>query len=161
MTWNHTQTDKLFVSRKSKQDNRYIYLVTNNDEPHPNFSDHQKQASRRVADLEDANIILTLFPMGTHFDGGKFYQVIISNVLDLLEFNSILVWLQKLLCVSDSNTILTFSNSLEELLTKMYRKSYKKRCTARIIFKMHDMKIGVGLYNLIRSVNIFDNGVEE
>jgi len=120
----------IFSNQKSKQDNRYIYLVTNNDEPHPNFSDHQKQASRRVADLEDANIILTLFPMGTHFDGGKFYQ--------------------KLLCVSDSNTILTFSNSLEELLTKMYRKSYKKRCTARIIFKMHDMKIGVGLYNLIR-----------
>jgi len=121
--------DFIFV-RKLKQDNRYLYLVTNNDEPHPNFSDYQKQANRRVADFEDANIILTLFPIGTHFDGGKFYQ--------------------NLLCVSESNAILTYSNSLEELFTKIYRKSYKKRCRARIAFKVYDMKIGVGLYNLIR-----------
>lgn len=73
--------DFIFV-RKLKQDNRYLYLVTNNDEPHPNFSDYQKQANRRVADFEDANIILTLFPIGTHFDGSKFYQVLISNASD-------------------------------------------------------------------------------
>ena len=65
----------VFIYRKHKQDNRFIYLVTNNDEPYQNFSDHQKQTNRRVSDFEDASVILTLFPIGTNFDSGKIYKV--------------------------------------------------------------------------------------
>jgi hypothetical protein len=60
---------------KSKMDKKQIFLFTNNDEPHSKFSAKQKQAERRIGDLQDGGVSIFLFPIGEEFNTTKVYKV--------------------------------------------------------------------------------------
>lgn len=121
----------IFSKHKSKKDNKKIFLFTNNDEPHSKFSNKQKQAEKRIGDLQDGNVSIFLFPIGEAFDTSKVYQ-------DLLMSN-------------EYGSILSGSMTADELLSKICRKGQKKRPVANLVFNVDsNTKFGVKLYNLIR-----------
>lgn len=64
-----------FQFSKSKKDKKQIFLFTINDEPHSKFSAKQKQAERRIGDLQDEGVSIFLFPIGEAFNTAKVYQV--------------------------------------------------------------------------------------
>ncbi|XP_046438131.1 X-ray repair cross-complementing protein 6-like isoform X3 [Daphnia pulex] len=121
----------IFSKHKSKTDKKQIFLFTNNDEPHSKFSAKQKQAERRIGDLQDGGVSIFLFPIGEEFNTTKVYQ-------ELLESN-------------DKGGILPGSMTTDELLLKICRKCQKKRTFASLVFNLDsNTKFGVRLYNLIR-----------
>ena len=67
----------VFATRAANFASRRLFLVTNNDNPHPD-KDQRNAASVRAKDLYDLGVIIELFPiapMGGDFDRSKFYDV--------------------------------------------------------------------------------------
>lgn len=136
-------------------DKKQIFLFTNNDEPHSKFSAKQKQAERRIGDLQDGGVSIFLFPIGEEFNTTKVYQVLFLFylIVTVTILNNVLIAMshQELLVSNDRGGILPVSMTTDELLLKICRKCQKKRTFASLVFNLDsNTKFGVRLYNLMR-----------
>jgi ATP-dependent DNA helicase 2 subunit 1 len=67
----------IFATRAANFASRRLFILTDNDDPHPN-KDQRNTASVRAKDLYDLGVIIELFPISRpdqEFDRAKFYNV--------------------------------------------------------------------------------------
>lgn len=72
--------NQMFVTKAPNFGSRRLFIITDNDDPHPNEKEHKDTASQRAKDLYDLGASIDLFPISrgddTKFDLTKFYNVI-------------------------------------------------------------------------------------
>lgn len=70
--------NQIFTTKAPNFASRRLFLVTDNDDPHPNSKDQRSSAVVRAKDLYDLGVIIELFPISRpdhDFDRTKFYDV--------------------------------------------------------------------------------------
>ncbi|XP_064634818.1 X-ray repair cross-complementing protein 6-like [Lineus longissimus] len=115
-----------------------VMLFTNNDNPHSNNPNLQRQAKTKAGDLHENGIDLELMHMqkpGENFDVSLFYK-------DCLFYDD-----------DETTTALPDpAEKFDELLTRVRSKDHKKRSLGKIPFTFgKDMSMAVGVYSLVRT----------
>ncbi|CAO1409413.1 unnamed protein product [Diamesa serratosioi] len=113
-----------------------IFWMTDNDSPHDPGSNNFQQAYRRAKDSQQLNWEFRMIPLKEDFDGDKFYKELICNIID------------------EDPTEFEFPKFLVdeyELKKRVFRRDYRKRTISKVEMKVgDDMKIGIGIYSIIR-----------
>lgn len=127
----------LFNKCTPRPKHKRILLFTNDDSPHPDNSQHQKQALSKAEDLRHNGVELILMHMDrgqNQFDAKIFYKDVVTD--------------------DDESEIPDSSDQFDELLTRVRIKSHKKRMLKRMpLVISEDFKISVGVYLLCRTCN--------
>ncbi|KAL2023039.1 hypothetical protein VTK56DRAFT_3949 [Thermocarpiscus australiensis] len=72
--------NQIFTTNAANFGSRRLFIITDNDNPHPNDKNAKSSAAVRAKDLFDLGVVIELFPIsrgGKHFDLSKFYDDII------------------------------------------------------------------------------------
>lgn len=70
--------NQMFVTKAPNFGSRRLFIITDNDDPHPNDKKAKEHASQRAKDLYDLGAIIDLFPISrgdAKFDLTRFYNV--------------------------------------------------------------------------------------
>jgi ATP-dependent DNA helicase 2 subunit 1 len=76
--------NQVFTTKSPNFNSRRLFIVTDNDYPHPNSRDSRNSAAVRAKDLYDLGVTIELFPIshpdrGYTFDRSKFYNDIVYS----------------------------------------------------------------------------------
>lgn len=74
--------NQMFVTKAPNFGSRRLFIITDNDDPHPNDKSAKEHASQRAKDLYDLGATIDLFPVSrgdTKFDVTRFYNVCLSH----------------------------------------------------------------------------------
>nr|CAD7398661.1 unnamed protein product [Timema cristinae] len=127
---------KQLESIKVKLTSQRVLMFTNTCDPHKDNPHKQNQAMKKAEDLGKSGMDLELLHLGTNFDTSLFYK-------DLLQ-----------LARGDDDSDWDLPNpttKLEELLSRVCRKDYKKRSVGKLYLTLGaGVRISVGVYNLAR-----------
>ncbi|XP_063226610.1 X-ray repair cross-complementing protein 6 isoform X1 [Bacillus rossius redtenbacheri] len=129
----------MFAKINTRLSAQRILLFTNTSEPHAGDLQAQHQARKKAEDLGKSGISLELLHMGENFNASLFYKDLLLLAREEGEEDGE-EWI-----VPDP------ANRFEELMTRICRRNYKKRSVGKVYFTLlNNLKIGVGIYNLIR-----------
>jgi ATP-dependent DNA helicase 2 subunit 1 len=127
------------LSQQKGAASRRIFLFTNEDQPNQNRPGDMRRAMQRARDLSEQDILLELFPFnkrGQQFDIKAFYADVIAIEED------------------EQAQPLVGAEKLDDLITVMHKRKYKKRTLGRIPFALSPgMSISVGYYCMIRETH--------
>jgi ATP-dependent DNA helicase 2 subunit 1 len=148
--------NQVFQQRASNFTSRRLFIVTDNDNPHPDNNQFRSQATVRAKDLYDLGVIIELFPISTpshEFDTQLFYNDIIYKAAptdpDAIAYNptSILdVDMSKLKSGSSDGIDL-----LQSLLTTIASKNMAKRA----LFSSVPLELGPNLRISVKGYLLF------
>ncbi len=112
-------------------------LMTCNDNPHENDPVKQHQTRKRAEDLHALKIEFDVIPLGEQFNADLFY----NEIMEIVN--------------GPESKVEATDLKIEKLLTRTYRKDYKKRSVGKIPFNLGGgVSIDVCLYNLYRPLRI-------
>nr|CAD7257666.1 unnamed protein product [Timema shepardi] len=130
------QLESMLNCNKVKLTSQRVLVFTNTCDPHKDNPHKQNQARKKAEDLGKSGMDLELLHLGTNFDTSLFYK-------DLLQ-----------LARGDDDFDWDLPNpaiKLEELLSRVCRKDYKKRSVGKLYLTLGaGVRISVGVYNLAR-----------
>lgn len=124
------------LSQNKGAASRRIFLFTNDDQPNQNRPAEMRRAMQRARDLSEQDILLELFPFnkrGQQFDVKAFYAEVIAIDED------------------EQAQPMVGSDKLDDLITVMHKRKYKKRTLGRIPFSLSPgTSISVGYYCMVK-----------
>lgn len=127
---------RLFTRCGYKLEQSSIVLFTSNDEPHPAGSYEYQQSFVKAKDLQQLDVNIVLIPMSEQFDGSKFYREFLCTVADE---------------DPDQFQFPCYQESREPLLTRIFRRDFKKKSLSHIKWQLSDdVSLGVNIYSLSR-----------
>ncbi|KXJ72268.1 hypothetical protein RP20_CCG018472 [Aedes albopictus] len=127
---------RLFTRCGYKLEQSSIVLFTSNDEPHPAGSYEYQQSFVKAKDLQQLDVNIVLIPMSEQFDGSKFYREFLCTVADENP---------------DQFQFPCYQESREPLLTRIFRRDFKKKSLSHIKWQLSDdVSLGVNIYSLSR-----------
>lgn len=80
--------NQIFTTKAANFGSRRLFIITDNDNPHPGDKAAMSAAAVRAKDLYDLGVTIDLFPItrgDSKFDLSKFYDVSLRKVYSLLE----------------------------------------------------------------------------
>lgn len=123
------ECSNVFTNSPFKLAQKRILLFTSTDDPHSDNKELKRRALQKSKDLQDTHVELELLHLGQSFDVFKFYNDIINE--------------------NDLILLANPSEKIEELLTRVRMKEYKKRATSRAPFHLKDdLSFSVSIYSL-------------
>lgn len=127
---------RVFTRCGYKLEQSSIVLFTSNDEPHPAGSYEYQQSFVKAKDLQQLDVNIVLIPMSEEFDGSKFYREFLCTVASE---------------DPDQYQFPCYQESREPLLTRIFRKDFKKKAISHIKWQLSDdVSLGVNIYSLSR-----------
>nr|CAD7456975.1 unnamed protein product [Timema tahoe] len=125
-----------WTTSKVKLTSQRVLVFTNTCDPHKDNPHKQNQARKKAEDLGKSGMDLELLHLGANFDTGLFYK----DLLQLAKGNDDPDW-----------DLPNPATKLEELLSRVCRKDYKKRSVGKLYLTLgKGVRISVGVYNLAR-----------
>ncbi|CAG2053768.1 unnamed protein product [Timema podura] len=125
-----------WTTSKVKLTSQRVLVFTNTCDPHKDNPHKQNQARKKAEDLGKSGMDLELLHLGANFDTGLFYK----DLLQLAKGDDDPDW-----------DIPNPATKLEELLSRVCRKDYKKRSVGKLYLTLgKGVRISVGVYNLAR-----------